>query len=81
MSNEERAAYMWQIHGLKAEILELEAELAALTAQEAELKMNCDDVAEILLSIGWDSPNDAQWTRLKDALPDLFAAIRGEEGK
>ena len=30
MSNEERAAYMWQIHGLKAEILELEAERAAL---------------------------------------------------
>jgi len=59
----------------------LEDAESAITAQEPVAKMNCDDVAEILLSIGWDSPNDAQWTRLKDALPDLFAAIRGEEGK
>lgn len=28
-------------------------------------------LAEFLHSIGWKSPNDAQWTRLRDAMPDI----------
>lgn len=30
-----------------------------------------NDIAEFLLSIGWRSPCDAQWTNLRDALPQL----------
>jgi hypothetical protein len=30
-------------------------------------------VAELLLSIGWKSSNDAQWEGLRDALPKLAA--------
>lgn len=28
-------------------------------------------LAEFLHAIGWKSPNDAQWTRLRDAMPDI----------
>jgi hypothetical protein len=34
-----------------------------------------EEIAEFLNSIGWKSPNDAQWTNLRDALPKLGEII------
>jgi hypothetical protein len=33
------------------------------------------DIAEFLYDIGWTSPNDAQWNRLKDAFPRLQSML------
>lgn len=34
------------------------------------------DVSVFLHSIGWESPRDAQWTKLRGALPDLLALLK-----
>jgi len=33
-------------------------------------------IAELLYSIGWSSPNDAQWTKLRDAIPEIKEMLR-----
>lgn len=37
-----------------------------------------EDLAELLHSIGWKSPCDAQWTNLRDALPKILDLIAPE---
>ncbi len=39
-------------------------------------------LAELLGSIGWNSPNDAQWERLEEAMPEIEALFEApvEEG-
>lgn len=34
-------------------------------------ELDYSDIAELLFSIGWKSPNDAQWYQLRDSLPTL----------
>jgi hypothetical protein len=39
------------------------------------VRTEADDLAEFLTSIGWQSRNDAQWTRLREALPQIRALL------
>lgn len=38
---------------------------------------NHREIAELLLSIGWKDTADAQWERLRKALPELHALLSG----
>ena len=42
-------------------------------------EIDVGDVADLLYSIGWRSPCDAQWTGLKEALPKLAAMLAAKD--
>ena len=42
-------------------------------------EIDVGDVADLLYSIGWRNPCDAQWTGLKEALPKLAAMLAAKD--